>query len=259
MSELLNIAYIQPDIKWLDVEGNLRQYDNYMSQIAGADLIVLPEMFASGFTKQNDGIVQTMDGKVVNWMRQKAKEKDAAIIGSQMISENGLCFNRLVIAKPDGNIDWYDKRHLFRMGCENETLTSGNEIKIFDYKGWHIRPTVCYDLRFPVWLRNVANRYDLLVCVADWPSARHNIFETLLKARAIENQCYVVGVNRVGSDGLDIKYSGGSCVIDMYGSTIIQTDSGIAGIGQTTVSLAKLNAFRDNFPVALDADKFCIG
>ena len=144
------------------------------------------------------------------------------------------------------------------MGCENETLTPGTEIKIFEYRGWRIRPIVCYDLRFPVWLRNVGNGYDLLVCVANWPTARHNVFEPLLRARSIENQCYTLGVNRVGTDGLDIGYSGGSAVIDIYGNVLNKLPEGQVGVGFATISLSKLNLFREKFPAILDADDFSI-
>lgn len=259
MSDLLNIVYIQPDIKWHDINGNLKQYDNLISPINNADIIVMPEMFATGFTNQIEGLAQPMNGKIVSWMQEKSMQKNSAIIGSQIITdENGDNHNRLIMALPDGKIEWYDKRHLFRMGCENDTLTAGHEIKIFEFRGWHIRPIVCYDLRFPVWNRNKDNHYDLLICVAAWPTARHNIFEILLRARAIENQCYVVGVNRVGTDGLNINYAGGSTVIDIYGNIISQLPENTIGCGQTTISLEKLNHYREKFPTTLDADDFSI-
>lgn len=258
MTDLLNIAFIQPDIKWHDIEGNLRLYDTMIDGIANADLIVLPEMFATGFTNQLDGIAQPMNGPLVDWMQAKAANKNAAIVGSHIITDGTNYYNRLLMAMPDGQLEWCDKRHLFRMGYENDTLTAGTQIKIINYKGWHIRLTVCYDLRFPVWLRNTGNNYDLLLCVANWPTARHEIFETLLRARAIENQCYVVGVNRVGTDGLDIDYSGGSTVIDIYGGVMSQLQKNTVGIGRATLSLDKLNAFRNSFPTILDADRFTI-
>lgn len=256
MTDLLNIAFVQPDIKWHDIEGNLRQYDTMLDGIADTDLIVLPEMFATGFTNQLDGTAQTMDGPLVEWMLTKAAAKNAAVAGSQIIADNGHYYNRLLIAMPDGRLEWCDKRHLFRMGCENETLSPGKELKIINFRGWHIRPVVCYDLRFPVWLRNTDNNYDLLLCVANWPTARHDVFETLLRARAIENQCYVVGVNRVGTDGLGIDYSGGSTVVDIYGGVMTQLSENTVGIGRVTLSLSKLNAFRNSFPTILDADGF---
>ena len=256
MTDLLNIAYVQPDIKWHDIEGNLRQYDTMIDGIADADLIVLPEMFATGFTNQLDGTAQPMDGPLVDWMLRKARKKNAAVAGSQIIDDDPHFYNRLLMAMPDGRLEWCDKRHLFRMGCENETLTAGTELKIINFRGWRIRPVVCYDLRFPVWLRNTNNNYDLLLCVADWPTARHDVFETLLRARAIENQCYVVGVNRVGTDGLGIDYSGGSAVIDIYGGVMSRLPENTVGIGRATISLSKLNAFREKFPTVLDADRF---
>ena len=258
MTDLLNIAYVQPDIKWHDIDGNLSQYNAMLADANNADLIVLPEMFATGFTSQIEVASQIMDGLAVNWMRQTAATKNAAIMGSLLIADNGLYYNRMIIAYPDGRIDWYDKRHLFRMGCENESLSPGTEIKIFEHKGWRIRPIVCYDLRFPVWLRNVGNGYDLLVCVANWPTARHNVFEPLLRARSIENQCYTMGVNRVGTDGLDIDYSGGSVVIDIYGNVSSRLAECKTGVGYATISLNKLNAFREKFPAILDADDFSI-
>lgn len=258
MTDLLNIAYVQPDIKWHNIEGNLRQYDNMLADINDADLIVLPEMFATGFTNQIEGTAQAMDGSVVEWMSHTASAKKSVVMGSQIVADGELYYNRMLIVFPDGHIDWYDKRHLFRMGCENDTLSPGTEIKIFEYKGWRIRPVVCYDLRFPVWLRNVGNSYDLLVCVANWPTARHNVFEPLLRARSIENQCYTVGVNRVGTDGLGIDYSGGSVLVDIYGNVASRLPEGQSGVGRATVSLSKLNAFREKFPTILDADKFSI-
>ena len=258
MTDMLNIAYVQPDIEWHNISGNLRQYDNLLTDINGADLIVLPEMFATGFTNQIEGTSQTMDGQAVNWMQQTATTKNAAIMGSLLIADNGLYFNRMLMVHPNGQLEWYDKRHLFRMGCENETLTPGTEIRIFEYRGWRIRPIVCYDLRFPVWLRNTDNNYDLLVCVANWPTARHNVFEPLLRARSIENQCYTIGVNRVGTDGLGIDYSGGSVVIDIYGNVASRLPEYKTGVGYATISLNKLNAFREKFPAILDADDFSI-
>lgn len=256
MTDLLNIAYVQPDIKWHDIEGNLRQYDTMLDGISDADLIVLPEMFATGFTNQLDGTAQTMDGHLADWMLRKAAAKNAAVAGSQIINDGANYYNRLIVAMPDGHAEWYDKHHLFRMGCENETLAPGKELKIISFRGWRIRLAVCYDLRFPVWLRNTGNNYDILLCVANWPTARHSIFETLLRARAIENQCYVVGVNRVGTDGLGIDYAGGSSVIDIYGSVMSRLPENTIGIGRATVSLSKLNAFREKFPTILDADGF---
>ena len=258
MTDLLNIAYVQPDIKWHNIDGNLAMYSTMLANVCNTDLIVLPEMFATGFTNQIEGTAQPMDGPAVKWMQQTAATKNTAVMGSLLIADSGLYYNRMLIAYPDGHIDQYDKRHLFRMGFENDTLTPGSDIKIFEYRGWRIRPIVCYDLRFPVWLRNSGNSYDLLVCVANWPTARHNVFEPLLRARSIENQCYTVGVNRVGTDGLNIAYSGGSTVIDIYGNVISHLPEGQSGIGQTSVSLTKLNAFREKFPTILDADEFVI-
>ena len=259
MTDLLNIAYVQPDIKWHNIDGNIAMYSQMLDhKISNADLIVLPEMFATGFTNQIEGTAQPMDGSAVKWMQQTAADKNAALMGSLLTADGGLYYNRMLIAYPDGRLDWYDKRHLFRMGFENDSMTPGSQIKIFEYRGWHIRPIVCYDLRFPVWLRNTGNSYDLLVCVANWPTARHNVFEPLLRARSIENQCYTVGVNRVGTDGLGIDYSGGSAVIDIYGGVMSQLSEGQTGIGQATISLSKLNAFREKFPTILDADEFVI-
>lgn len=256
MASLLNIAYIQPDIKWHDIDGNIRQYDDLTSQVADVDIIVFPEMFMTGFTNDTETSAQEMNGQTVCWMTRKAAESNAVIIGSQLISSNGNCFNRMLFAFPDGKVDWYDKHHLFRMGLEDETISPGTENKTVSIKGWRIRPIVCYDLRFPVWTRNINNDYDLLLCIANWPTSRHNAFETLLKARAIENQCYAIGVNRIGKDGNGIEYAGGSSAIDIYGNCISKLPYDKAGIGIATLSLAKLDAFRDNFPASLDADRF---
>ncbi len=258
MQDLLNIAYIQPDIKWLDIDDNLRQYDEMMSEATGSDIIALPEMFATGFTNNTEVAAQRMNGPIIDWMRHKAGMYNALIVGSQLIIDYGKCYNRMIFAYPDGKIEWYDKHHLFRMGMEDATISPGTENKTFHHKGWRIRPIVCYDLRFPVWIRNTNYGYDLLLCIANWPTSRHNAFETLLKARAIENQCYVIGVNRTGKDGNGIEYTGGSSVIDIYGNVISQLPYATTGIGKATLSLAKLNAFRNCFPANLDADKFHI-
>ncbi len=255
MKDLINITLIQPDIKWHNINDNIKQYDEYISKAENPDIIVLPEMFGTGFTADIDGLAQLMDGTMAQWMLTTSAEYNTAIAGSTIINDGGHCYNRLLMATPDGKLQSYDKHHLFRMGNENGPLTEGRDVSIFSYAGWRIMPAVCYDLRFPVWLRN-RNSYDLLLCVANWPASRHNAWKVLLEARAIENQCYAVGVNRVGKDGLNIEYSGGSCVIDMYGSTICRIADGQAGIGQATLSLSKLNAFRNTFPAHLDADAF---
>lgn len=258
MTEQLNIAYIQPNIEWHNIEKNLKKYDSCINKIEGADIIALPEMFATGFTNEINGLAQTMNGQIVGWIKQKAIEKKALIIGSQLITHNNKTYNRLLAAFPDGELKTYDKHHLFRMGLENDTITAGNEILIFNYKGWNIRPIVCYDLRFPVWLRNTNNAYDLLICVTNWPTSRVLSYNVLLQARAIENQCYVVGVNRIGTDGLNIEYPGNSCIINPYGEIIDILPSNVEGYGQSYISLDMLKTHREKFPAFLDADQFTI-
>ena len=214
MSETLSIMGIQADLAWENPIENIQNFETKINEFDKAvDIIVLPEMFTSGFTMQPNHVAESMNGTTVLWMQNIAKEKQLAITGSLVIKENGNYYNRLLFVHPSGKIDYYDKRHSFTLAGEHKAYNSGNKKIIIDYKGWKICPLICYDLRFPVWARNTES-YDLLIYMANWPITRIKAWETLLKARAIENMCYTIGVNRIGIDANDYKYSGNSIIVD---------------------------------------------
>jgi len=253
----LTVVYIQADLIWENSDANLKNFEKYFKQIEKADIVVLPEMFNTGFSMNVKELAQTMQGEVATWLKTKAMEHKFAIMGSIIINDENNYYNRLLMAYPNGELEWYDKRHLFRMGNEHENYSAGSRMPVFNYLGWRIRPLICYDLRFPVWSRN-QNNYDLLIYVANWPKSRSEVWLTLLKARAIENQCYVVGVNRVGTDGMGIEYSGDSMVIDPKGNVVSALSENANGIGISSISLSELQLFRQKFPVHFDADDFNI-
>ncbi len=217
MSKSLTVALIQTNLVWENPSENRRVLDYKINAITrSVDLIILPEMFSSGFTMNAKAVAEPMDGITITWLKSVAKKSDAAIIGSIVISENDMFYNRLVCVEPSGAITSYDKHHTFTLAGEHKVYTAGTEKIIFKYNGWKICPLVCYDLRFPVWARNVED-YDVLVYVANWPKLRVNAWDALLKARAIENMAYCIGVNRVGLDGNDFEYSGHSATYDVLG------------------------------------------
>lgn len=256
MSDILNLSLFQTDIIWQSPEANLENLNRWLEQLPpSTDMVILPEMFLTGFSMDVQAIAQSMDGLGVKWIQSSAVSKNTAIAGSLTISENDRFYNRMLAGLPDGSLFTYNKRHLFRMGEEHKFFSTGNELIILNYRDWHIMPLVCYDLRFPVWSRNVDLKYDLLIYVTNWPQARRDAYLTLLKARAIENQCYVVGVNRVGTDGNGVKYSGESVVIDFKGRYMTELSS-IEGIINCSISLNELREFRKAFPAYLDADTF---
>ena len=257
MKDPLKISLVQLDIVWENKKLNYELIDNYLQEIQDTDIIVLPEMFATGFSMNPVKLAETEDGETLNFLRQKAKEKDAAITGSVIINDKGKYFNRLFWVTPDDDVSYYDKRHLFRMSEENEHYTAGNHKLSISYKGWRILPLICYDLRFPVWSRN-RNDFDLIIYVANWPAVRRHVWKTLLQARALENQVYVVGVNRVGKDGNGKSFSGDSMAISPKGYDRAGMIPYVPGIQQVELSLSQLNRLREKFPVALDADEFSI-
>jgi omega-amidase len=258
MSDILHLSLFQTNPVWEDAGANLRYLDKWIDSIDGkCDLIILPEMFLTGFSMDVYKTAQEMNGTGVTWLSSQAKSKRMTIMGSLTIKEDQKYFNRMLVATPDGLISWYDKRHLFRMGEEHLHFSSGEQSLTFNCNEWGIMPLVCYDLRFPVWSRNVNLKYDLLIYVANWPASRKDAFLTLLKARAIENQCYVAAVNRTGTDGNNINYSGDSVIFDPKGIQLTElTDT--EKIIRCSLSLAELKKFRDKFPVYLDADHFQI-
>jgi len=220
MQETLNIAIIQTNLVWENPKQNRIHFSEKINAISeSVDLIILPEMFSTGFTMNPYDFAETMEGETINLLKNLAKTKNSAITGSLIIKEGNKYFNRLIFVFPQGEIKTYDKRHTFTFAGEDKVFTAGNKKLIVDYKGWKICPLICYDLRFPVWARNTEN-YDLLIYVANWPKPRINAWNTLLKARAIENMCYCVGVNRVGFDSRGNTYTGNSSVYDCLGKKI---------------------------------------
>ncbi|MBI1305595.1 MAG: amidohydrolase [Bacteroidetes bacterium] len=253
----LKISLIQTQLYWEDVPANLHHFHSMIQECpAESDLILLPEMFNTGFTMKADQFAELMSGETVQWLTKQAKIKNAAIAGSLIISENDKFFNRFVCAFPDGTTKAYDKRHRFSMGNEDKDFSAGTERVVFEINGWRIFPQVCYDLRFPVWSRNL-NHYDVLIYVANWPEVRTPQWTKLLQARAIENQCYVAAVNRIGRDGNGMNHIGASAVIDFMGEPIVSySESSI--ILNATLKHEELMNWRERFPVMKDADSFDI-
>jgi predicted amidohydrolase len=250
----LNITIVQTTLHWHDIDANL---DMLESKVAGitepTDLILLPEMFSTGFSMQAENHAEPMSGKSVAWLRQMAHEAHANIAGSLMISHEGRYYNRLVWCRPNGQLLTYDKRHLFAFAGEDTVYTAGQAHLTVTVKGWRIRPFICYDLRFPIWCRNLGNAYDLAIFTANWPAARANHWRTLLRARAIENQAFVIGINRVGIDGNGLAYVGDSALIDPSGTVLSEVHGEET---RFTVRLVRetLKDYRAQFPFLKDAD-----
>lgn len=254
----LVVSLIQTDNIWEDIDANLNSLNLKLDSIKeDPDVIILPELFSTGFTMEAAGVAETMDGKAVLWMLQKARERKSLLMGSLLIKDSGLFFNRLIAAFPDGKLLWYDKRHLFSFAGEDKVFSAGEQRLVFQYKGFRICPLICYDLRFPVWARNTED-IDLLVFVANWPNARMVAWDTLLKARAIENLCYVIGVNRVGIDNNKLVYTGHSGVYDAMGGSLLNFESGKEAIGTISLDLEHLSKTRDQFRFLEDRDHFTI-
>ena len=253
----IKISLVQTALIWQQAKANCDHISAMLSEnTIDTDLIILPEMFNSGFTLDSTKVAETMSGDTVNWMKQVAHEHNAAITGSLVIRDNQQNFNRMVIAYPDGNCQWYDKKHLFRMANEQDRYAAGKQRVIVNWRDWRIALYVCYDLRFPVWCRN-QNDTDLMLFVASWPAVRAYPWQTLLRARAMENLCYVCGVNRIGTDANNIDYQGNSVVVDLAGNELCQMGD-VDAIQTTTLSAEELNRFRRKFPAHLDADLFSV-
>ncbi|WP_299259512.1 amidohydrolase [uncultured Aquimarina sp.] len=259
MNTTLNIALIQSHLAWENPIQNRAVFERKIKSVHNeTDLIILPEMFNTGFTMNVVEVAETMDGETISWLRKLAKEKDCAIAGSIIIKDVKGYFNRFLFVRPDGSIQKYDKHQLFTLAKEEEVFTAGNEEVIILYKGWKIKPQVCYDLRFPVWARNTSG-YDLLVYVASWPKPRVNAWDTLLKARAIENMSYCIGVNRVGLDGKGYEYNGHSAVYDVLGNSVLQENSiEREVILYATLDKSYVENTRKKLPFLDDADNFRI-
>lgn len=255
----MKVSIIQHNTIWQDVKANLDDLEQRIQKLSpDTELLLLAEMFTTGVTTDVEKVAETMSGSTVRRMMHWADKFQMAIAGSVIIKENGKFYNRFIFVTHEGTLNTYDKRHLFRLGGEDKVITAGTECNIINYKGWRIKPHICYDLRFPVWTRNTAEEeYDLLIYVSNWPKSRDFAYETLLKARAIENQTFVCACNRTGVDGNKIVYAGHSLVIDAKGNTLCDAESAECHI---TVDLSKedLNRFRSRFPVIRDADNFSL-
>ncbi len=252
----LRISLVQSMLHWEDAAANREMFAHEIRSLAGnTDLIVLPEMFNTGFSMNSERLAETMDGPTVIWMRDQAESSRAAIYGSAIIRENGRYFNRGIFARPDGVLTHYDKRHLFRMAGEHQHFAPGMERVVVNWQGWRILLQVCYDLRFPVFSRN-RNDHDLMLYVANWPEVRRYAWSQLLIARAIENRSYVAGVNRVGMDGNGIHYTGDSVVLDPKGAMVAAAEPATLAIINAVLDAEELQAFRKKFPADLDADDF---
>lgn len=260
----LTVTTIQPDVQWEDKTANLRRLEEKIDGIAvHTELVVLPEMFSTGFSMRPELLAEPMEGPTVAWMRTLAARKKIILTGSVIIKEEGKYLNRLVWMLPNGQYGYYDKRHRFAYAGENEHYSAGHKRLVASVKGWRILLLVCYDLRFPVWSRQAPQEhaggleYDLIIYVANWPERRSHAWKTLLQARAIENQAYVIGVNRIGNDGNNIAHSGDSMIIDPLGE-ILYHGVGKEEVFTLTLEKEKLDAIRERFPFWKDADRFHI-
>lgn len=255
MKDQISITAVQPDIIWEDVAQNLDRLNEMLEgKLDQTDLLILPETFTTGFTMRANLFAEEENGLTISWMKEVASKNNCYVTGSLIVREDGNIYNRLYWISPDGIVGSYDKRHLFRMGREDEYFTNGESRLILNLGKFRFLPQICYDLRFPVFARN-QNDYDILFYVANWPAPRHLVWETLLRARAIENQAYVIGVSRAGIDGMGVDHLGGSCVVDPLGRIehILGKDAGILNFG---IDLKKIREFRKKFPVLNDADNF---
>ncbi|MDB9990278.1 amidohydrolase [Flavobacteriales bacterium] len=256
---MIKIASIQTNIIWENPKANKLEYNKLFQSLDTADLIILPEMFTTGFSMRAENIAENNSGETLFWLQEHSKSLDACILGSLPIKENNKFFNRLYVIKPN-KIQYYDKRYLFSMAQEDKYYSKGEKELVFELKGWKIKPLICYDLRFPLWSKNKYKNnefdYDILVYVANWPAVRSNAWTSLLKARAIENISYVVGVNRIGKDANEIKYNGSSRVYDFKGKRMDNFKNNIPSIQINNLVKSELISFRNKFPVLKDADDF---
>jgi predicted amidohydrolase len=259
-SSSLKVALVQSDLYWKDKTANMANLEEKLMNLEyEADLIILPEMFNTGFTMDAHEVGEPMNFTTTKWMKQMAAQMNAVVAGSIVVEEKGSFYNRLLWVSPDGKVDFYDKRHLFRMADEDAHFDMGRQRKVFEWKGWKIMPQICYDLRFPLWSRNRVNdnelEYDLIFYVASWPSPRSNAWDILLKARAVENLSYSIGVNRVGEDGNGILYSGHSAAYDFKGETMVFL-ANKEEILWVDLDKNSLQDFRTKFPAWKDSDRF---
>lgn len=258
MENQLQIALIQSDLVWEEPKKNIKNFTEKIDSISEAvDIIVLPELFSTGFTMHAEKVAETMRGNTVLWMQHMAKKANAAIVGSVVILENQNYYNRLLFVEPSGHISSYNKRHTFTLAGENKVYTAGSEKLIINYKGWKICSLICYDLRFPVWARNIAD-YHVLLYVANWPKPRIKAWDVLLKARAIENMSYVVGVNRVGIDALQNEYPGNSVVYNVLGDAISSIKPNSEQVAVVTLDQNHIKHYRNTLKFLNDKDFFTL-
>ena len=256
---MIKIASIQTNIIWENPKANRLEYDKLFQSLEPVDLIILPEMFTTGFSMKTENIAENNSGNTLFWLQEHSKTLDTCILGSLPIRESNKFFNRLYVVKPN-EILYYDKRYLFSMAQEDKYYSKGKKELVFELKGWKIKPLICYDLRFPLWSKNKYNNnefdYDILVYVANWPAVRSKAWTSLLKARAIENMSYVVGVNRIGQDANEIKYNGSSRVYNFKGDRMDNFKDNKPRVQINNLVKSKLDSFRNKFPVLKDADDF---
>ncbi|MGX5218495.1 amidohydrolase [Pseudomonas segetis] len=254
----LNLVLVQSDLAWQDPAANREHFQQMLAAVEGADLVILPEMFSTGFSMDSAALAEPEGGPSSQWMIEQAARMNAVVTGSLIIqAADGSYRNRLLWARPDGSVEHYDKRHLFRMAGEHKHFAAGQQQALFSLKGWNIRPLICYDLRFPVWSRDASDT-DLLLYTANWPAARRNHWNRLLPARAIENLCFVAAVNRTGTDGKGHAYSGDSKVIDFQGEVMLDGQD-VTGVLRFTLKGVDLAEYRQRFPADRDADIFTLG
>ena len=246
------ITLYQQDIRWHEPEENRQRAEAALAAAPASDIFVVPETFTTGFGEGMADLAEETDGPTLQWARRMAAQHNRLFVGTWIVKEEGKCYNRMHWVKPDGSYGTYDKAHTFRVSGEYDVITRGTRREVFEWRGWRIKPAVCYDLRFPKWLRNDNMDYDLLLICANWPGSRHEAWSTLLKARAIENLCYTVGCNRSGVDGVGGSYSGNSAAIDYKGLPMAEC----TGEEMLTVTLDKerLETFRERWPFYLDFD-----
>lgn len=254
-AEQLRISLVQADIAWEDTHANLLHFDQLLSGLPPTDVVVLPEMFSTAFSSNAQALAEPIDGPTMQQVKQWAAQYQCAFVGSFIACENNLYYNRGFFTEPDGTTHFYDKRHLF-FGGEETYFTAGTTPTIVSYKGWNIALSICYDLRFPVWLRNYHLKYDILMVVAEWPTNRQYIFDHLLIARAIENQAYVCACNRIGKDGNHLQYVGGSQVIDYRGKVLKRLTDHTEEVETVVLEKYPLESMREKAPVWKHADAF---
>jgi omega-amidase len=252
----MKISIIQYDLVWEDKTSNFRKLSTLITPLFNqTDIVVLPEMFNTGFSINQKALAESPEAETFDWLADISRKGKFGICGSYIVKENGKYYNRWIFVTPEGNYWHYDKRHLFSMSGENKYFSSGKTRLVFSFRGVRISPFICYDLRFPVWSR-IRNDCDLIIYVANWPESRQDIWDTLLKARAIENQCYVAGVNRTGTDGTGIAYCGGSVIVDPQGAILATADQNTEISVTSDISMAELSDLRKFFPFLRDADDF---